>query len=243
MIECQLPYERRIISSQHGEDGIIELLCQHIKSPDRRFLEIGWGTGKQNMTITLLEQGWSGVGIDKRPMSEPNRWADRFVKIDELVFPDTIVDMLTPHDILNNPDFFSLDIDSFDFDVASALLESGFRPKVVCVEINPRFGGSAVASYPYIKSKKGIKLYNKFYYGGCSLTKYQKFWNNYDYEFFTVDSSQVNAFFYNRKSCNKIDASVPRLANEFIGDGDNRMREEISQHDFWCDKIDLIYKA
>lgn len=242
-MEYKLPYERQIISSQHGEDGIIELLCQHIKEPNRKFLEIGWGTGKQNMTITLLEQGWSGVGIDKRPMAEPNRWPDRFVKLDELVFPDTIVDMLSPYNILNNPDFFSLDIDSFDFDVAASLLKSGFRPKIVCVEINPRFGGSAIASYPYLLSKKGIKLYNKFYYGGCSLSKYQEFWNNYDYEFFTIDSSQVNAFFYNRKSCNPIDASVPRLTNDFIGEDDCRMREEISKHDFWRDKVDLIYKV
>lgn len=238
----KLPYEKTILSSQHGEDGIIELMCRHIKEPDHRFLEIGWGTGKQNMTITLLEQGWSGIGIDKREMQEPNDWNGRFIKLDELVFPDTIVDMLKPYGILNNPDFFSLDIDSFDFDVARALMESGFRPKVVCCEINPRFGSTARASYPYIPHKKGIKLYNKFYYGGCSLSKYQQFWNSYGYDFFTVDTSLVNAFFYNRKSCNKIQ-EVPTLGNDAIDDSDSRMREEIDLHDFWRDRLDLIYRG
>lgn len=238
----QLPYERQIISSQHGEDGIIELMCQHIKTPDQKFLEIGWGTGGQNMTITLLDQGWSGIGIDKRPMLMEDRWSGRFVKLNELVFPNSIVDMLSSYNILSNPDFFSLDIDSFDYDVASVLLNVGFRPKIVCVEINPRFGASAMASYPYIVSKKGIKLYNKFYYGGCSLSKYQEFWNRYDYEFFTIDSSQVNAFFYHRESCNPIQG-IPTLKNDYISNDDTQMLEEISKHDFWKDKIDLIYKV
>lgn len=238
----RLPYEKNILSSQHGEDGIIELMCQHIKEPDHRFLEIGWGTGKQNMTITLLEQGWSGIGIDKRPMETPNDWNGRFHKLDELVFPDTIVEMLRPFDILDRPDFFSLDIDSFDFDVARALMDAGFRPKVVCCEINARFGGSAMASYPFLPSKKGIKLYNKFYYGGCSLSKYQQFWHSYGYDFFTVDTSQVNAFFYNRASCRKIEG-VPVLGNDYLGNDDSQMNHEIGQHDFWRDKVDLIYRG
>ncbi len=242
MTEYQLPYERQIISSQHGEDGIIELMCEHIKEPDQRFLEIGWGTGKQNMTITLLEQGWSGVGIDKRAMQEPSDWSGRFCKLDELVFPDTIVEMLEPYDTLGDIDFFSLDIDSFDYDVALTLMEAGFRPKIVCCEINPRFGGQVVASYPYVEHKKGIKLYNKFYYGGCSLSKYQQFWARYGYDFFTVDTSQVNAFFYNRKSCRKI-TDVPTLGNDYLGTSDSLMREEISKHGFWVDRVDMIYRG
>jgi hypothetical protein len=71
--------------------------------------------------------------------------------------------MISPGDVAQyipeqywQPDFFSLDIDSFDYEVASTLLKSGFRPAVVCCEINKNFGifVERFTSYEWKNKKK-----------------------------------------------------------------------------------------
>ena len=56
----KLHYEKQIYS-QHGEDGIIEMMTNAIINPDKTFLEIGWGDGGTNMTNYLqYDKDWSG---------------------------------------------------------------------------------------------------------------------------------------------------------------------------------------
>ena len=131
----KLPYEKQI-TSQHGEDGIIEQMINSIIEPNNTFLEIGWGDGGTNMTWHLMiDKGWTGVGVDaKEPRKGKDKFTSKFKHIKEFVYPHTCKKYLdlVPLDC----DFFSLDIDSFDYEVAKVLMESGFRPKTVCVEIN-----------------------------------------------------------------------------------------------------------
>ena len=58
-----LPYEKQI-TSQHGEDGIIEQMLNAIINPDKTFLEIGWGDGGSNMTWHLMmDKGWTAPNL------------------------------------------------------------------------------------------------------------------------------------------------------------------------------------
>ena len=112
-----------------------------------------------------------------------------------MVTPDDIVEVLRP--VADwQCDFFSLDIDSFDYEVARVLLETGFRPATVCVEINPHFGSVIQASFPYIANVKK-KTYDRRYFRGASLAKYTKLFEKYGLKFFTLNSvSYHNAFYY-----------------------------------------------
>jgi hypothetical protein len=88
------------------------------------------------------------------------------------------------------PDFFSLDIDSFDFWVLKDLLYCHeFRPAVMCLEYLSYYQQHAVSVRP------DLKKYKKSYCG-CSLSAYQKLTERFGYEFFTVDTYGVNSFFY-----------------------------------------------
>jgi hypothetical protein len=234
-----LSYEEKI-TSQNGEDGIIKELVSAIKFPNKTFLEIGWGDGGANMTINLMKQGWSGVGVDAAdPLPNTTNY-NNFKHFQEYVYPDTCKKYL--EGIPLDCDFFSLDIDSFDYDISKKLLESGFRPKTVCVEINARFGPSAIGSFPYVD--KGVfkkKLYRKTNWFGCSLEKYRVLWKNYGYTYFGYDSSATNAFFYHTESCNFID--LPILSDlEFPYKDDKTMRDLVAGHQYWVDKQELIFK-
>lgn len=232
-------YEKKVYS-QNGEDGIIEVMVNHIKNPNKKFLEIGWGDGGANMTVNLMKQGWGGVGVDS---STPiyNMDYSNFKHFQEYVYPETCEKYLNyvPVDC----DFFSLDIDSFDYEVAKKLLESGFRPKTVCVEINARFGPTAVASFLYVdRNLFKKKLYKKTSWFGCSLEKYRILWAEYGYTYFGYDSSATNAFFYHTESCNEI--NLPILSDEeFPYKDDQTMKYLISTHPYWNENQNLIYKG
>lgn len=234
----KLPYERQI-TSQHGEDGIIEVMHHAINvSRDNTFLEIGWGDGGSNMTWHLMtEQGWGGVGVDAQaPKKGFDNFPNNFKHFQEFVYPNTCTKYLDF--VPNNCDFFSLDIDSFDYEIASTLLKVGFRPKTVCVEINKFFGIKAIGSFPYQERVK--KLYHKLYCSGVSLQKYRKLWEHYGYTYFGYDSSYTNAFFYHTESCNHID--LPILSDDdFPYQDDSNMRQTVRERDAWKNKEQEIF--
>lgn len=234
-----LPYEKQI-TSQHGEDGIIEKMLQSIKSNrNNKFLEIGWGDGGSNMTWHLMtEQGWGGVGVDaKEPKKNKESFPSNFKHLQEFVYPSTCTKFLSlvPLDC----DFFSLDIDSFDYEIAKTLMLGGFRPKTVCVEINKYFGVKSYGSFPF-QEKIVKRMFHKLYYSGVSLRKYIDFWSHFGYEYFGYDSSYTNAFFYHKEQCNKIDLPVLELKN-FPYQDDLEIKKYI-RGTFWEGKENLIFQ-
>lgn len=231
-----LPYEKQI-TSQHGEDGIIEQMINAIITPDKTFLEIGWGNGGTNMTWHLMaDNGWRGVGVDaKEPKKGRDKFPPQFTHMQEFVYPTTCVKYLDLVPL--NCDFFSLDIDSFDYEIAKTLFTAGFRPKTVCVEINQRFGAYEYGSFPFETPRK--RLYDKMYKHGVSLQKYISFFDHYGYKYFGYDSSCVNAFFYKKDECNNID--LPILKLEDFSYKTNQIRENLKDT-FWEGKADLIFQ-
>ena len=221
----KLPYEKQI-TSQHGEDGIIEQMLNAIKNPDKKFLEIGWGDGGTNMTWHLMtQQGWSGVGVDAQaPKKGYDLFPPGFKHFQEFVYPNTCVKYLDHVPL--NCDFFSLDIDSFDYEIAKTLLEKGFRPKTVCVEINKYFGANHYGSFPYAERIKK-KMYHKLYFSGVSLRKYIDFWAHYGYKYFGYDSSTTNAFFYKADACESLDHLPILELKDFPYQDDSEMRKNI----------------
>jgi hypothetical protein len=238
----RLDYESQTYS-QHGEDGIIKVLTDAIRHPNRFVFEIGWGSGDQNMSRNLFEQGWSGIGIDKDRQPHPDivipeqfEYRCLYVRPDELATAFAGV----PKDM----DFFSLDIDSFDFEIASWVLHNGYRPRTVCLEFNQQFGPDVQASFPWVPMHPGRpkRVHDKIQLYGVSLAKYQKLWTEFGYRFFTVDSSFVNAFFYDPTEVN-ISPNMPVLDNKHLPAQTDRVRVAIEEHNFWAQKVNDIYQA
>lgn len=233
-----LPYERNQYS-QNGEDGIIHAMTSRIIDPNKIFLEIGWGDGSCNMTRALAESGWTGVGVDAMYQPDPTvTYPKDFIFKSMMVNPDNFAEAFA--DTPPNVDFFSLDIDSFDYDVCAWLLVHGRRPKTVCVEINPRFGAKAMASFPY-KPRTKKKLYKKTSIYGSSIAKYKSLWEHHGYRYFGYDSTLTNAFFYDPDQVAPIDLPVHTL-EEFPVKEDT-MLERIQEHPYWKSLINEIYKS
>jgi hypothetical protein len=195
LAESFLPYEYKF-GSQHKEDGIIDLLCSNIKDPDHWAIEIGSGTGEQNMIHNLVENcGYRGIGHDLQPATwaHPN-YEHRIcaVALDQL---GALIESWPTR----TPDFFSLDIDSFDFWVLKDLLYNhNFRPAVMCLEYLSYYQDQIVSV------RADLSKYKKTYCG-CSLGAYQILTERFGYQFFTVDTYGVNSFFYHPDRVKDVD--------------------------------------
>lgn len=222
--------------SQNGEDGIILKALKYIKDTNNCFFEIGYADGICNCSRILAENKWKGTGVDL--YDEENILSFDRVKYKKLlVTPNNCLEIL-PKEKIN---FFSLDIDSYDYEIAKKYLENNFRPSFVCVEINKRFGNEIVASFPYAERKKK-KLYHKFRVSGVSIMKYKQLWEYYGYKFFGYDSSCTNAFFYYPEdfSTDIGDVKINSI-DEFPVKNDKEILENINNHWYWNDKKHLIY--
>jgi hypothetical protein len=187
--------------SQNGEDGIIDYLCGRILRPNRYFIEIGASNGLENNTTWLaMARRYGGLMID----GDPAKVAECRQALGALNGPVEFAALMVNREsgaeierlaLYPNPDVFSLDIDSFDYYVASTLLDRGFRPKVFIVEYNSAFGPERSVTIPYQEPFNRHRAHPSGYYYGVSVTGLRNLLARHGYRFITVDQNGVNAFF------------------------------------------------
>ena len=121
-------------------------------------INIGAKDGRKNDPVyELLAQGFGGVAFEGDPAVEAalrtnlaNANISEGVRISwGFVTPQDVAPRLAALGTPRSPDSLKLDIDSFDLDVLSAVLNAGFRPKVVMVEINPDYPPPIVFAQRY----------------------------------------------------------------------------------------------
>ena len=192
--------------SQNGEDGIIEVLLDHLREPNRYFVEIGASDGLENNTTWLsLVRRYSGLWIDAdaRASSNARTLFTRLnygVAIEHVFVTQENADLVLRRSRVTDPDVFSLDIDSNDFYVARSLLKGGLRPKICVVEYNSAFGPSASVAAPYEEPLRARREEADKIYYGCSVTAWRSLFGGFGYRFVTVDGNGVNAFFANPRA-------------------------------------------
>jgi len=187
--------------SQNGEDGVIEVLLERVKNPNRYFIEVGASDGLENNVSYLayvkkfcgvMVEGDSRLSAKARRQLQPHNWGVEFLNM--MVEPssagDLMVGCLEPA-----PDFLSLDIDGNDYHVVKALLEAGLRPKVLCVEYNSAFGPDRALTIPYTRGFVYQTAHPSQLYYGSSIASWRYLLEQHGYAFVTVETNGVNAFF------------------------------------------------
>ncbi len=187
--------------SQNGEDGILEFLLEHVKMPNRYFIEIGSSNGLENNTSWLsLVHRYSGLWIEAdRVIADqaaelfgPLNHGVQFSNV--AVTPDNAPQVLG-RALHKNPDVMSVDIDSYDYFVAKAALAAGVRPRIFVVEYNSAFGPEKSVAVPYsAESAPGISRVDRLHYG-ASIKSWKELFTRAGYEFVAVERNGVNAFF------------------------------------------------
>jgi len=116
--------------------------------------------------------GYGGLAVEGNPQLLPfltaNLPAQNIAKVTSFITPVSAVQLLGQNKAPLDMDYFKNDIDSYDCAVLFSVLKSGYRPKIIQVEVNPEI------PYPIVfgvNFKDGFKsnLGNAGFYG-CSLT-------------------------------------------------------------------------
>lgn len=127
------PADRRY--SQFNEDAVLDVLVRYLGIARGTFVEIGIGSGWENNTRRLAEDGWRGVWFDWSPPVHIPASVD-FVRGE--VTQDNILDLLQQH-APAAVDVFSLDIDGNDYWVGVPAI-AALAPTIVVVEYNDSWG-------------------------------------------------------------------------------------------------------
>jgi hypothetical protein len=188
--------------SQHGEDGIVDHLCDRMTSKHRFFFEIGAADGLENGTAWLaIARSYAGVMVEgNRALCETARRAYEACPsynvhiVDSLVTLDRLPALLKMCSY-RDPDVFSLDIDGIDYHIAAKIMELGFRPKVWVVEYNSAFGPDRPLTVPYRPDFIRRLAHESLFYYGASIAAWRKLFEAHSYHFITTETSGTNAFF------------------------------------------------
>lgn len=185
------------VSSQTGEDGIIQYLINKFPIKNKIFIEFGVENYTEANTRFLLQNdNWSGLIIDGNKdyidsvKNSELGWKYDLKATASFITKDNINDIIKNAGIEGEIGILSIDVDGNDYWILDAI--DCVNPQILIVEYNSLFGSNAKITVPYDKDfVRTNKHYSNLYYGasisaltelankkGYSLLGSNKFGNN-----------------------------------------------------------------
>ena len=142
------------VSSQWGEDGILQALVRKVPLGDRRFVEFGVEDYREANTRFLLQHdNWSGLVLDgsaanvARIVADDLSWRHDLTARCAFVTRENIDALLLEHGFAGDLDLLSIDVDGNDYWIWEGVTAASAR--IVAVEYNSIFGPTLTCSVPY----------------------------------------------------------------------------------------------
>jgi len=188
------------VSSQWGEDGIIEWLCQVLPDIPRSFVEIGVENYSEANTRFLLEnRGWRGLILDCNTVAmqalreDALYWRHDLTAIGAFVTRDNIHDIIVEHGFDRELGILSIDIDGNEYWILEALPD--LQPAILICEVNGVFGDIHAITIPYRADFERLEAHFSGQYFGCSIRALERLATRLGFTFVGTNSTGVNAFF------------------------------------------------
>lgn len=197
--------------------------------PNKYFVDIGAGDGDTDSnTACLARSGWRGLFAEMDPEKTPslriNHGGTPGVHIfDGKVTPPIVASLLRAAAIPEDFAYLSLDIDGYDLDVLAAIIEGGFKPRVITVEINEVVPPPVIFSVKYSESYR----YNLSYFFGASLQAFYNYLIPWGYRFIRLNYN--NAYFAAEEICESRrwygKETLSAWVNEYASFGEGHRRD------------------
>lgn len=201
-------YEKRV-TSQQGEDGIIEHIFSKIGTTNKVAVEFGVaatsnGTqpGGESNSLNLLNQGWNVYWFDSGSVPNPPM---NCVFTQAFLTPENICNYFEQAGVPKSFDLLSVDVDGNDYHLREKLKD--YDPRVVIMEYNGSYDGATEYIMPHDDNYRwrGDTLF------GASLKSLTSQANRLGYDLVYCDQRGVNAF-YIRKDLNPFPAKTSEEA-------------------------------
>jgi len=188
------------VTSQWGEDGIIEWLCHKLPGINRSFVEFGVENfAEANTRFLLQNRGWRGLVMDGNPAhmahvrSETIHWMHDIVADSAFITAENINDIITRNGFAGELGILSVDIDGNDYWVLKAI--DCVNPAILITEINGVLGDRHAITIPYDPSFQRLEAHHSGQYFGASIKAMIGLAAQRGYSFVGTNSNGVNAFF------------------------------------------------
>ncbi|HEX6388307.1 MAG TPA: oligosaccharide flippase family protein [Solirubrobacteraceae bacterium] len=187
-------YERKV-SSQNGEDGVIEELLRRAGAGTRWFVEFGASTGQEASCVHLADtQGYEGLFIeadDDAYAALAAKYADnpRVRTLQAFVAPDNVQALFAQAGVPPEPDVLAIDIDGIDYWVWQAITD--YRPRIVVAEYNAHLDPDSPLTVP-ADHREG---WDGTDYFGAGLGALRDLASARGYRLVHTDTTGTNAFF------------------------------------------------
>ena len=223
-------YEYKI-TSQNNEDGIIEFIFSKIPN-NKYFVEIGFEYYEFN-SLNLIKSGWEGKLIDTSledslalEKNLKRNFPNSKVKIiTTKVDKKNINDLLLQEDSNKKIDFFSLDIDSYDYWILEKMNLS--KVSVLCCEYNHWLGREKKLTIAYDENFEFLD--NGIW--GASLAALVDLLKKKNFSLIAVESSGTNAFFVKNDLAKNFEVLTPEKSFKSVGRFyDQNKKKEIFQN-------------
>lgn len=188
------------VTSQFGEDGIIQYLISHMSISNPYFVEIGTEDYEESNTRFLLQNlNYKGLLIEANPECvQKIRQTDlvwrHTLDIEQTrVEPDNIESIFAKYKTPSDLALLSIDIDGMDYWVWNAI--NSISPSIVVMEYNHRFGPDQSVTVPYSKNFDRSEAHYSNIYFGASLAALTHLAKAKKYSLVGCNRAGNNAFF------------------------------------------------
>jgi hypothetical protein len=206
------------VSSQWGEDGIIQFLLRHVEVPNKIFVEFGVGDYSESNTRFLLKNdNWKGLLIDgsaanqRKIEASHEHWQHDLTIECSFITKDNINQLISKNGVTGDIGILSVDIDGNDYWVWEAI--DCVNPAIVICEYNSLFGPTAAVSTPYAED---FYIYNAHYsglYWGASIAAFTHLAVQKGYSLVGSNSAGNNIFFVRNDLEGKLPCFTPEQAH------------------------------
>lgn len=179
-------YEKRLIS-QNGEDGVLQKIFDVIGTTNKYYVEFGAGKGHYGSNTKYFREkfGWTGLLLEGS--CTPNATINLHRAF---ITAENICDLFRQHNVPQEFDLISIDIDGNDFYVWNALSQY-YKPRVVIIESNFFFNHDEDKVMAYDANH----LWDGTEYSGASSRALYNLGRKLGYTLVYHESTGVNLFF------------------------------------------------
>jgi hypothetical protein len=190
------------VSSQWGQDGIIDWLIERAEIPPeaQTFIEFGVETYRQSNTRFLLQnRNWRGLIMDGDPAlvaavkNDGLMWRYDLAARSAFITQENINDLISAEGFGGEIGLLSVDLDGNDYWVWEAL--SAVHPIICVCEYNAVFGDLHPICTPYDQNFSRTKAHSSNLYFGASIAALRSLAARKGYRFVGTNSAGNDAFF------------------------------------------------
>ncbi len=195
------------VSSQFGEDGIIQYIINKVHIRNKIFVEFGVENYLESNTRFLLRNNnWKGLVIDGSDANiqyiktDEIYWKHDLTAVSEFITKENINSIILKAGISGEIGLLSVDIDGNDYWVWEAI--DCITPQIVICEYNSVFGCDHSITIPYNPKFRRIEAHHSGLYAGASLRALCELSERKGYVFIGSNSVGNNAFFIRKDIAN-----------------------------------------